>query len=251
MIDFEKIVTDEAITKKFTKMPAAEDPGKKKRSDELKTEASKNKKTKKTDLLKEDKKEPESDHKIYTTRPLEPEIQKVKPIKESILMTCPFCGERRKARGISQHVQLKHNIPGVSIQDLEDIKKGSKTLEALVDEKFNGKGKATIANVSPDILKKDLPSRGELEGREKVKDQKELENQEKVKNQEEIEKSGNGLVVLISVLILGITTFIFGKYETFDSFKEAIEKLISGAKNKSPGKMSFGQYAANLHKDKK
>lgn len=77
-----------------------------------------------------------------------------KPIKEPVLATCPFCEEEKSAQGMGRHIKAIHEVPGITIQDLDNVEKGLKTLPDLVAEKFEGP--ATIANLSPEVEKKEF-----------------------------------------------------------------------------------------------
>jgi hypothetical protein len=88
--------------------------------------------------------------KIYT-------VPKPKKVAQII---CPFCKEQRKARGIKSHIELKHNIPGISVQELSEVSEGLRTLEDLVEEKFKDDDKPFMTNVLSEVLKKDFPSWG-------------------------------------------------------------------------------------------
>lgn len=150
--------------------------------------------------------------KIHTT--VDP--KKIKP------RVCPFCKERRKARGIKNHIELKHNIPGISIQDLDEVSEGSRTLEDLVKEKIKGDDKAFMTNVLDEVREKDLPSWKKAineeenpEGPEKDTEKTRLDPNDKREAEEEIEKiekekktrvknSLEKFTILISLLGAGI-----------------------------------------------
>jgi len=81
--------------------------------------------------------------KVHTTKPL--------------FIDCPYCGERRKPRGIGGHVREKHGVPGVSMQELFDLKKTEKSLEEFTREKLGNKD-LEIKNIPTEILDREFPT---------------------------------------------------------------------------------------------
>jgi len=129
----------------------------------------------------------ESGLEIHTVEPVM--AIKEKDFKEPVLITCPFCKKRRKARGIKSHIELKHNIPGISAQDLNDVNEGSRTLEGLVQERLEGKGEVVLTGILTEVIDKDLSSlrtaKKEIEAPEEdpgeVKDPEQVERPEEIK----------------------------------------------------------------------
>ena len=111
-------------------------------------------------------------------------IHKTLDPKKIFLMTCPFCEEKIKIKGISGHIRLKHNISGVSLQDLDDVKKRSKSLDSLVCEKFNNKKEIKINNISIKVAKNELASWKDIKSEEA--DQEEIAKQDS--DQEKIDQ---------------------------------------------------------------
>lgn len=83
----------------------------------------------------------------------ESEIHTTKPAIPTH-MECPFCGERKSIKGMNRHIAEIHEVPGVTVQDLNDVEEGLKSLPDLVAEKFEGQ--AMIAKLSPEIRKKEF-----------------------------------------------------------------------------------------------
>ena len=78
--------------------------------------------------------------------------------KKIIYIACPLCEEQINIKGISGHIRLRHGVSNVSIQDLNDVKEGSKSLEELVSEKFkNGGGK--VFNIPSEIKEREFTSK--------------------------------------------------------------------------------------------
>jgi len=102
--------------------------------------------------------------------------------KEALLKTCPFCEKKIKIKGMSGHIRLKHNISGISLQDLNDVKKGLKSLEELVCEKFNDEEEMIIDNLSDKISEREFVSWKDV--KQEKTDQKEITKQKS--SQEEI-----------------------------------------------------------------
>ena len=78
--------------------------------------------------------------------------KEAEPVRNSNAI-CPFCLEEKSTRGMNRHISAIHKVPGVTIQDLDDVEKGLKSLEDLVAEKFP-EGEAEIVNLAPEVEEK-------------------------------------------------------------------------------------------------
>lgn len=175
--------------------------------------------------------------KIYT-------VPKPKKVAQII---CPFCEEQRNIKGINRHIVLKHNVPDVSVQDLHDVKEGSKTLEELVCEKFDD-DVAEITNVLDKVLKKDFPTWKDTEPEEKEDpegpDQEEdlgegLEGPEEEEDPEEGETSKLPAIAFI-IAIVGIATIFLRRIDP--RFKEITDELINKLEALGSNKSSFRNF---------
>lgn len=111
-----------------------------------------------TDLEKKPAKDPEkkeliSDLEIRTTKP--------PIILPYTHMDCPFCESEKTIKGMNRHIAAKHKVPGITLQDLDDVEKGLKSLSDLVCEKFEGE--PTIINLSPEIEEKEFSNWEDVE----------------------------------------------------------------------------------------
>lgn len=187
------------------------------------------------------------------------EVHTTKPPKEVALVACPFCGEKRNIKGVNRHIRLKHNVPGVSTQDLDDVNKGLKSLEDLVCEKFNGNEEIIVTNLPNEIGKREFPF---WEDPIKVEDPEEpvekseeeeasLDPDDKEEPEEELEERGASNLLPL-VLIIGTATMILSRIEPFKEIADKLaDKLAAlGSKKSINIKKSFGQHAADLYKDR-
>ena len=125
---------------------AAGGQSKEKTSEELKKEIAENKEAM-ADLENEPANEPEKKDLINGL-----EIHTTKPPPKPTHMDCPFCESEKTIKGMNRHIEAIHRVPGITIQDLDDVEEGLKSLPDLVCEKFEGE--ATIDNLSPEIAEK-------------------------------------------------------------------------------------------------
>lgn len=230
---------------------AAGSPDKEKTPEELVEEIIEPRKAREASKAKTAEEETANGLEIFTTKPIKEQV-------EAVLIACPFCEEQRNIKGIKRHIELTHNVPGFSVQDLDDVEKGVKSLEDLVDEKLNGKGEATITNISDDILKKKLPSWGnvapeEAAGQEPIQEEAILDPDDEKKIEEEVEEKGaSGLIS--SIVIIGGIALIFLSRDP--RFKEIATKLADSLKGlgkalgskKSSSSKSFGQHAKEMNR---
>ena len=174
----------------------------------------------------------------HETKPMkesELEVHKVKPVIPS-LMDCPFCGEEKSARGMPRHIKSIHGVPGISIQDLDDVEKALKSLEDLVIEKFP-EGEAEIFNLSPEVEKKDFPDWMDIEPEEGP-----AEDLEDLKDPEEKAEENGGIGLLPILLIIGIPAVLI--LSRIPQFKEIADRLATslaglGSKEVPDSKSSF------------
>jgi len=160
--------------------------------------------------------------KIYT-------VPKPKKVAQII---CPFCEEQRNIKGINRHIVLKHNVPDVSVQDLHDVKEGSKTLEELVREKFDD-DVAEITNVLDKVLKKDFPTWKDTEPEEK-------EDPEGPEEEEDLEEGGISNVLPFFALIVGIAVIFLSRDPRFKEIADKLAvKLKALGSKKSSGSKNF------------
>ncbi|GAI08676.1 unnamed protein product [marine sediment metagenome] len=79
----------------------------------------------------------------FTTKPM----RSSRPVRVGSL-ACPFCDESRKRNGLQRHIDQAHGVPDVTVQDLEDVAGGVKTLEDLVYEKFDEDAEIDLRGLS-------------------------------------------------------------------------------------------------------
>jgi len=75
-----------------------------------------------------------------------------------LFIDCPYCGEKRKPKGIGGHVREKHGVPGVSMQELLNLKDTDYSLEDFTREKFGNKKDITIRNIPTEIIEREFPT---------------------------------------------------------------------------------------------
>lgn len=188
MIDFKDVVKAERA-KERARVPAASDPGGNgKTPAELEKEIFENheatlKSVAKEARAKEAKAAKEQEAiEAKAAEESELEVFTVEPPKNPNEI-CPFCLEEKSARGMNRHIAAIHKVPGVTIQDLDDVKKGLKSLEDLVTEKFP-EGEAEISNLAPEVEKEHFPNWEDIEdpegsedpGKEALEDKRNLDN---------------------------------------------------------------------------
>lgn len=136
---------------------AAGDPGNGKTPEEIEKEILENREAMEAIAAKESEaktaKEPvekeaaKSELEIFTTKPIQ-------ELKKAVIRTCPFCEEEKSAQGMNRHIAAKHKVPGVTVQDLDDVEKGLKSLKDLTCEKFPSEDEAEVYNLAPEVEKK-------------------------------------------------------------------------------------------------
>lgn len=163
MISFKDVVKKERA-KEQVKAPAAGGPA----LEEIKKEILKNHKALIKCAAKETRAKEAIEAKAAKESAAKSDLieQETKPIKESGLEVftveppknpneiCPFCLEEKSARGMNRHIAAKHKVPGVTVQDLDDIEKGLKSLKDLTCEKFPSEDEAEVYNLAPEVEKK-------------------------------------------------------------------------------------------------
>lgn len=104
---------------------------------------------------------------------------KVEPVSNPNI-ECPFCGEEKRPKGMARHIVAIHEIEGVTIQDLDDVEKGLKSLKDLVTEKHKGKGDPAVYGLSDDVKKREFADWTDIEPEENLEegpeDKKIIEN---------------------------------------------------------------------------
>jgi len=279
MIDFKDVVKAERA-KERARVPAASDPGGNgKTPAELEKEilenheailkgAAKEARAKEAKVAKEQeaieareaieaKEKPDPEDKIYTTK---------KPREGPVLIACPFCGEEKSAQGMGRHIAAIHKVPGINIQDLDDVKKGLKSLEDLVAEKFP-EGEAEIFNISPEAEKKHFSDWEDMG--ESPEDPEDLENPEGSEDPEDLgdpeiledpekeakEKGASGGISPVLFWIVTIGGIVGAALLRDPKYKEKGENLLAylgglGSKKtpQSPGKKSYAQHAIDINK---
>lgn len=115
---------------------------------------------------KKDKEKLEPLKEYYTepvTNPKSKEAKEAKGLKvhttQPMFIDCPYCGERRKPRGIGGHAREKHGVPSVSMKELLNLQKeeNEKSLEEFTREKLGNK-EIEIKNIPTEILKREFPT---------------------------------------------------------------------------------------------
>jgi len=139
-------------TKGPAEIKAAGSQDEEKGSKELLKEIDENRKAMEA-LKKKDaeKTEKETGFEEHTTKPMTE--YRVEPVTNPNI-ECPFCGEEKRPKGMGRHIAAIHEVPDFTIQDLDDLESGSKSLADLVSEKFEGKGDPVILNISSKVRKK-------------------------------------------------------------------------------------------------
>jgi len=103
---------------------------------------------------------------------------------------CPFCLEEKSTKGMNRHISAIHKVIGVTIQDLDDVENGLKSLKALVEEKSEYEGEAVVFGLSPEVSKKHFSDWEDLEESE-IDDQEGAEIEEEINDQEEMKTIEN------------------------------------------------------------
>lgn len=136
----------------------AGDPGNGKTAEELKIDLLKKEFIENREAIEALK---ESNLKIHKVEPVLPlKEHTTEPIKHpSLHITCPFCKKQFTEQGMSRHIAAIHKAPGISVEDVDDMNKGKKSLTELLDEK----GITTIVNLSPEVSKKHFSDWHDLE----------------------------------------------------------------------------------------
>ena len=206
-----------------------------KTSDELKKEIAENKEAM-TDLKNKPAKEPVKEEIIS-----DPDIRHTKPPIMPTHMDCPFCESEKTIKGMSRHIAAKHKVPGVTIQDLDDVEEGLKSLPDLVSEKFEGE--ATIDNLSPEIAEKYFSDWGDVE---------EIPEDQEIPEDLKPKENGESMAIPIVALIVGIATIFFSENpqikEIFAKLADKIKRL--GSKKSMDSKKSYAQSAQDWHEGK-
>lgn len=164
------------------------------------------------------------------------------------------------------HIRLKHNIPGISLQDLDSVEEESKSLEELVNEKFEDDSKAYMTGVLDEVMEKDFPSWEDVEpeetdqeGVDQEEAAKQKPGQEEIVQEEAAEKEGenSGIASLITIILVAALGYVaYDKQveisNVLNSFFNKVNKLVPGSKNSSGSKQSygFGQHAVDLNKSR-
>lgn len=164
------------------------------------------------------------------------EINITKPVIPS-LMDCPFCGEQKSIKGMNRHIAAKHEILGVIIQDLDRVKRGEITPDALATEK----GAETVVNLSPEVSKKhfsdwedieDSLEDPEEEDPEEKEDPEETREEEDPRDPESLEdpedlgpKENGASMALPLIFIIGIPAVLI--LSRIPKFKEISDKLLA------------------------
>lgn len=68
------------------------------------------------------------------------EAEKGIVVRSEGLRQCPFCGEEKTVKGMCRHIVAIHKVERVTVEDLESVERGDKTLKDLVDEKRKSEG---------------------------------------------------------------------------------------------------------------
>ncbi|MBA7682362.1 hypothetical protein ES703_90712 [subsurface metagenome] len=155
-----------------------------KTSDELKKEIAENKEAM-ADLENKPAKDLEKKELI-----IDPDFHTTKPPFMLRHRDCPFCESEKTNKEVIRHIAAKHKISGVTLQDLDDVEKGLKSLPDLVCEKFEGD--PMIANLSPEIEEKYFSAWDDVEENpsepEDLKDPEDLEDPEEEASQDPDDK---------------------------------------------------------------
>lgn len=247
MIDLKDVVKKERA-KVQIKAPAAGEPGNGKTSAELEKEILENHKAMLESAAKESRVKAAIEAKAAKESAAKSDLieHETKPIKESELevhttkpiipthMDCPFCGLEKSIKGMNRHIAAKHEVPGVTIQDLDDVEKGLKSLEDLVTEKFP-EGEAEIFSLSPEVEKKGFPDWIDIEPEqgpgEDPEDQEDPEDLAGPKGQEdpgkEVKENGAGGLFPIFLFIGGGLTIAAIILSRIPKTKEISDKLFA------------------------
>lgn len=105
----------------------------------------------------------ESDFPVNTTKPMIPLREETRGRKPLPRIICPFCENERKQNGARLHIEDTHGVPGVAVQDLVDVQNGVKSLEDLVNEKFDDGAEINLRGLSPRVSKEVFGSWDDIE----------------------------------------------------------------------------------------
>jgi len=179
------------------------------------------------------------------------EVHETKKPKGADYIPCPFCDERKSPQGMSRHIIAIHGISGVSLEDLESVKKGEKTPDDLADEKLEGVKNPVIYGLSSKVENKYFSDWPDVE--EEDLEETNLGPEDGLEaEQGPGEKGANGIPRFASIVgIVVVAAIILRRVDP--RFKEVIDELINklvafGSKKSSSPEKSFAQHAADLYK---
>ena len=246
MINYKDVVKKERA-KERAKAPGTGEPGNGKTPEELIEGIIEAREAQETIKAKAAKEKAAKEAEAEKVKASELEEHYVEPPKNPNEI-CPFCGEEKTVRGMSRHIKAIHGVPGVSLDDINNVERGEKTPADLATEK----GVTEIFDLSPEIDKKYFSSWDDIEDPDDIENLEDPEIQEDPEDLKDTEKEAgeNGRIGLLPILfIIGIPVALV--LSRIPKFKEISDKLfailgdLGSNKSSDPRKSSSTNFSSH------